>query len=47
MADEHTTEFLVSEAIALERLLPQVRGGSALERLRLTARGYGLLTWLG
>ena len=28
----------------LERLLPQARGGNALERLRLTARGYGLVT---
>jgi len=28
----------------LERLLPQARGGEALERLRLSARGYGLVT---
>ena len=28
----------------LERLLPQARGGEALQRLRLTARGYGLVT---
>jgi len=28
----------------LERLLPRARGGDALERLRLTARGYGLVT---
>ena len=28
----------------LERLLPQARGGMALERLRLSARGYGLVT---
>jgi UDP-N-acetylglucosamine 2-epimerase (non-hydrolysing) len=29
---------------ALERLLPRARGGDALARLRLTARGYGLVT---
>ncbi len=28
----------------LERLLPRARGGEALQRLRLTARGYGLVT---
>jgi len=28
----------------LERLLPTARGGEALRRLRLTARGYGLVT---
>jgi UDP-N-acetylglucosamine 2-epimerase (non-hydrolysing) len=28
----------------LERLLPQARGGEALERLRLSAREYGLVT---
>jgi UDP-N-acetylglucosamine 2-epimerase (non-hydrolysing) len=28
----------------LERLLPQARGGEARQRLRLTARGYGLVT---
>src|SRR5665647_3494871 len=28
----------------LERLLPQARGGEALARLRLSARGYGLVT---
>jgi UDP-N-acetylglucosamine 2-epimerase (non-hydrolysing) len=28
----------------LERLLPRARGGEALRRLRLTARGYGLVT---
>src|SRR5665647_3731917 len=28
----------------LERLLPQARGGEALERLRLTAHDYGLVT---
>jgi UDP-N-acetylglucosamine 2-epimerase (non-hydrolysing) len=28
----------------LERLLPRARGGEALERLRLSARGYGLVT---
>jgi UDP-N-acetylglucosamine 2-epimerase (non-hydrolysing) len=28
----------------LERLLPQARGGEALERLRLSVRGYGLVT---
>jgi UDP-N-acetylglucosamine 2-epimerase (non-hydrolysing) len=28
----------------LERLLPRARGGEALQRLRLTAHGYGLVT---
>jgi len=28
----------------LERLLPQARGGEGLQRLRLSARGYGLVT---
>ena len=43
--DDARVHFVGNTMIdTLERLLPQARGGEALERLRLTARGYGLVT---